>query len=293
MRVDECLIFSAGLGTRMGEIGKVLPKPAWPLFETTLLGAQIEFALALGCQRIFVNTHHLRDKMENHLPARYRPYVTFVFEREILGSGGGIHNIVLKNLLKTDTLLTLNSDTFLFAPKPEAFQKYFSYISEVRCLLMGANVTGVGYRKMVIENERLMGIEEAPPTGSYVTYAGMGLINLKGLAAREGDSRFFESVADFRNETVRVVSPPDVEFWDFGTKEYYKKNIYKLIETIHNGGSSHLGNFLMGKGLLDGKKVGEASYNASQTGRVNFTSRGETDRENGIGIELGERVVYV
>ena len=53
MRVDECLIFSAGLGTRMGELGRILPKPAWPLFETTLLGAQIEFALELGCRRIF------------------------------------------------------------------------------------------------------------------------------------------------------------------------------------------------------------------------------------------------
>ena len=112
-----------------------------------------------------------------------------------------------------------------------------------------------------------------------------------------GTAIFFESVANFQDESIGVVLPPDVEFWDFGTKEHYKQNIYRLIEKIHHGDSCHLGNFLMEKGLLDRGKIGEASYNASQAGRVNFASRPESiqesDRISGIGIEAGERIVYV
>ena len=37
------LILSAGFGTRMGPIGKALPKVLWPIFEEALLGIQIEY----------------------------------------------------------------------------------------------------------------------------------------------------------------------------------------------------------------------------------------------------------
>ena len=92
--------------------------------------------------------------------------------------------------------------------------------------------------------------------------------------------------------------PPEGEFWDFGTKEYYKKNIYKLIEEINNKKSSHLGNFLVGKGLLDEGKVGEVSYGTSKSGRVDFSSGFDQPSEKdsneiGIVIKAGEEIYCV
>ncbi|MEI8348106.1 MAG: NTP transferase domain-containing protein, partial [Pseudomonadota bacterium] len=64
--VPHCFIMSAGMGTRMGEIGKVLPKVLWPVFEKKILDLQVSFAGRLGFQRIFVNTHHGAKEVEQY-----------------------------------------------------------------------------------------------------------------------------------------------------------------------------------------------------------------------------------
>ena len=293
MKIEECLIFSAGFGTRMGELGKILPKPVWPLFETTLMGAQIEFAMALGCRKIFVNTHHLHDKVENFLPSKYRSHVTFVFEKEILGSGGGVHNLVKKKFLKTNKLLTLNSDAFFFISKLNDFKKIFDELLQNRCLLMGVNVYDQSsYKKMVLDKGFLVGIDNAPKGKEFLTYAGVGLINLEGLTLVRGKSNFFDSVANFRSESVRVVSIPKSEFWDFGTKERYKENIYKLIDAVETNRKSLFLEFLRLKGLIDLKKVGQASYNTKDRGKINFAPSQayfeEYNEENTIRIGTGK-----
>ena len=61
MQIDYCLILAAGFGTRMGEIGKSLPKVLWPIFERSLLELQVEYAKSLGIQKIFINLHHQKD----------------------------------------------------------------------------------------------------------------------------------------------------------------------------------------------------------------------------------------
>ena len=48
MQIDYALILSAGLGTRMGEIGKILPKVLWPIYFKSLLELQIRYCQSLG-----------------------------------------------------------------------------------------------------------------------------------------------------------------------------------------------------------------------------------------------------
>jgi len=42
MQIDYCLILAAGFGTRMGKIGKKLPKVHGPDFEKSLLELQVD-----------------------------------------------------------------------------------------------------------------------------------------------------------------------------------------------------------------------------------------------------------
>ncbi|PJB53459.1 MAG: nucleotidyltransferase family protein, partial [Bdellovibrio sp. CG_4_9_14_3_um_filter_39_7] len=56
MSINTGLILCAGKGTRMGAIGKVLPKPLWPLFEKTLIDWQIIQMMKLGIKNIYINT---------------------------------------------------------------------------------------------------------------------------------------------------------------------------------------------------------------------------------------------
>ena len=56
MKIDYCLILAAGFGSRMGEIGKILPKVLWHIFEKSLLELEIEYARSLGIKKIFINS---------------------------------------------------------------------------------------------------------------------------------------------------------------------------------------------------------------------------------------------
>ena len=40
MKVDYGLILAAGFGTRMGDEGRRLPKPLWPIFEENLISEE-------------------------------------------------------------------------------------------------------------------------------------------------------------------------------------------------------------------------------------------------------------
>ena len=45
MQLDFAYILAAGKGTRMGEIGKVVPKPLWPIYEKSLLELQVAWCV--------------------------------------------------------------------------------------------------------------------------------------------------------------------------------------------------------------------------------------------------------
>lgn len=92
MEIDYCLITAAGLGTRMGEIGKILPKILWPIFETTLLDLQCQFAQRMGAKKIFLNGHFLSNTVRQYIEEKQLP-ITFVHEEVLLDVGGAIYNI--------------------------------------------------------------------------------------------------------------------------------------------------------------------------------------------------------
>ena len=67
MIVENALILAAGAGTRMGEIGKVLPKVLWPVFECSLLELEVLYAQSLGVKNIFINSHYYTKEILEHV----------------------------------------------------------------------------------------------------------------------------------------------------------------------------------------------------------------------------------
>ncbi len=116
MNIDHCLILAAGFGTRMGEIGKHLPKVLWPFFETTLLELQINFAKSLNIKNIFVNVHFQSEQIIAYLTSKNLiPKENILFEKEILDVGGAIYNLANQPKINySGKLLVLNSDLFYY-----------------------------------------------------------------------------------------------------------------------------------------------------------------------------------
>jgi mannose-1-phosphate guanylyltransferase len=230
MKIDSCLILSAGLGTRMGPIGKILPKPLWPLFEKKILELQINFVESLGIEKIYVNAHHCHAQIKEFIDLLNKERskkVIYLYEPTLLGSGGGVHNVANLENYK-GALLYLAVDQFYFFDQ-FYFELAKKLISSNGSVLFGLNVDKAEiYNRLIIENNLMKGIE-GPQSSSLITFSGMGLINLESLAPRQGVSSFFDTVANFNERPVYIITPKNVDYWDFGTSENYLKSCFRLL----------------------------------------------------------------
>lgn len=256
MQIDYALILSAGLGTRMGEIGKRIPKVLWPIYFKPLLELQIRYCQDMGIKKIYINTHYLHDAVVEFLQSSgLLDSVTVLHENPLLDSGGAIHNLAARQeVAYRGNLLLVNGDQFLFFEE-KFWQEALRRIQDNRAVLFGIQVDkNSAYNETVTEKNRLVEIRKnTQKNNDYVTYSGLGLLNLEGLTPVVGVSRFFETVADFKSQSVELVVPSEFEYWDYGTADIYAKNIFKL--KIPGERQSRMGKFLEKHAAFNGDET--------------------------------------
>lgn len=90
----RAMLITAGFGTRLAPLTDFLPKPAVPVANRPLAWFALDHLYGLGIRALSLNTHHLATKLEHEIE-RWAPndlQLRFVFEPEILGTGGGVRN---------------------------------------------------------------------------------------------------------------------------------------------------------------------------------------------------------
>lgn len=109
-----CMIFAAGLGTRMGTLTADRPKPLIEVAGRPLIDHALELSDDAGLARPVVNLHYLGGMIRRHLSGRD---VVFSDETDaILDTGGGLKAAL--PLLPPGPVLTLNSDAAWTGPNP-------------------------------------------------------------------------------------------------------------------------------------------------------------------------------
>ncbi len=247
MQIDYAYILAAGKGTRMGEIGKVLPKPLWPVFEKSLLELQVDWCLSLGIKTIYINSHfHHKQIIAEvaRIEASKKIKLHVLHEEPLLDSGGNVHNLGFqKEIGFKGRVLLVNADQFYFFDK-----KHFDMAidemnkQKAQAVLFGLKVLkDEEYNETVLDDKNcLIEIKKTDHTKDFITYSGLGIVDLARLKPTAGISRFFDTVANFKEEPVVFVTPDKSEYWDFGTAALYAKSIFGLVQT-----ESELRNFLI------------------------------------------------
>lgn len=260
MNLDCALILAAGFGTRMGELGKIIPKPLWPLFDSTLLGWQISFLKSLGIQRIYVNTHHHAKELENYLSENF-PDVNILYEPEILDVGGAIHNLA-RQINYQGNLFVVNSDV-MFNLSDVELDNGVNKLKDHDVILYGLKVDKAsGLNEIIIEDNVIVGIVKNNDVkeSEYITYSGFCLVNMSCLAKVDGVSNFFESVVSFQNKNSGVYITSNIPYLDFGTLSSYFESCYRVVGELKE--NDH---FPINKAMANRK-----SYNGTD-GVLNFT----------------------
>lgn len=281
MSIDSAFYPCAGLGTRMGELGKVVPKPLWPIFETTLLELQVLYATSLGLRHHHINTHHLEHVFTYYLD-RQKSQIVRHHEPFLLGSGGCFHNLIKQGL--KDNLYIFNPDSFLLLSDND-WKLFFSMASRADQVLIAVPCNKEDhYNRFKVEDGVLKEIVPPNNFAPRVTYSGFGKVNLSTLSFKAGESSFFESVARVGQDDLWIFEPNDpFEYWDFGTLDLYKRNIMKLLKE-----NSKLKNFLLQNKVIDQSFVNEDSYKSNQVGIINFSSEEKVSSQKGIYISTLE-----
>ncbi len=124
-------ILSAGLGTRMGPLSGVLPKPAWPLGGKALLQWSVESMRRHGIRHIGCNVHHLAVKLREALAGLEDVWI--FDEPMLLGSAGGLTHVRHR---AADPLAVWNGDAIAEIPWEHFKEEHVRRGAELSWLLV-------------------------------------------------------------------------------------------------------------------------------------------------------------
>lgn len=90
----NAVILAAGKGTRLGAITESVPKPLLEIKGVPILRHTVEQCVRHGINRIFINTHHLADRITAAIGdgAPYGATIRYSFEETLLGTAGALWN---------------------------------------------------------------------------------------------------------------------------------------------------------------------------------------------------------
>ena len=110
-KIEVAVILGAGFGKRLSPITNEIPKPLVEIGNETILEKTIKLVKKLNLKKILINAHYKRDQLKNFIEKKNFDIDIELFEEvpEILNTGGGILNMIMKN--KNEYFLTFNPDT--------------------------------------------------------------------------------------------------------------------------------------------------------------------------------------
>lgn len=88
----KAMLLCAGLGTRLGALSDERPKPMLPVCDIPIVRFGIANLVAHGIKDIVINLHHRSEVFKRELGdgARFGANIQYSYERDILGTGGGL-----------------------------------------------------------------------------------------------------------------------------------------------------------------------------------------------------------
>ena len=88
----KAVILAAGVGSRLGDITKNIPKPMLKIRGIPILERNVLMCMDAGIKEIYINLHHLPDIIVDHFEdgTKYGISIKYNFEEKLLGTAGAL-----------------------------------------------------------------------------------------------------------------------------------------------------------------------------------------------------------
>ncbi|HEV2339138.1 MAG TPA: nucleotidyltransferase family protein [Patescibacteria group bacterium] len=129
----QAVILSAGKGTRLPEISRVMTKVMVPIGGKPLLQWHIEHLRQFDIIDIFVNLHYMPEQITEYFGdgSAFGVSIRYSFEKELLGTGGALNRIA--KYITEDTVI-IYGDVIAFVD----FSKLLAFHKEHNALITAA-----------------------------------------------------------------------------------------------------------------------------------------------------------
>lgn len=210
----EAVILAGGLGTRLQSVVSHVPKPMAPILGRPFLDILLnhlppleKIVLAVGHKAGLITGAYQNSKIE------------FSIEDEPLGTGGALKKAL--SLVKNESVLVLNGDSYVHVDYPAFFEAHIHHDADITLVYIPMEETG-GFGKIKIDplTHQIQAFQEKVGGPGYIN-AGVYLIRKSILSKFEGT---FSLEKDVFPTLARIYGfPSHGPFIDIGTPESYTR----------------------------------------------------------------------
>ncbi len=227
------MILAAGFGTRLKPLTDKMPKALVPLLGKPMLHHIIDKFIDSGINEIIINTHYFSEQVEEFVKrSSYKADIKLVKEETILGTGGGIFNM-LRHITEED-FFVYNTDVVCDVRLDE-LMKYHKLNRSVATMVMQDRET---FNQVIIDSEsRFCGlnlvnkgikkiVREPVGGSSLMAFCGIHAVNRRIISYQEEKTEY--SIIDVYLNAVSGKEKikayiPDIHWFDIGTIEKLKQ----------------------------------------------------------------------
>jgi len=225
------MILAAGMGTRLLPYTEKIPKPLFPVAGRPLLDITIRALEHAGSTAIIINTHHLHQKIDSFIKnKKYGIPVYTRHEQVILGTGGGIKNII--DFIDDQPFMVVNSDIVTDIDLRKVYDYHLNHNYPVTLVLYDNHTfNSVSFNKngFITNFEK----ESSIPSSVMLTFTGIQVINPEVFDFIPAN--VFSSIIDAYKKMISkgkkikaFISKKDL-WQDIGTPASYKKAVFDMM----------------------------------------------------------------
>jgi len=230
--VRKAFVLGAGLGTRLRPLTDVLPKPLLPIFGKQLVTFAIDHLRQIGIEKIWVNTHHLYQRFAVLASDQRYNAVEFVFEPEILETGGGIKN--LQRRIGDETFIVYSGDILTDVPVEHLLEAHLTQRNDVTLALRSTGLSSAV--RWCSDSGRILdlyGDSRSGPARGY-DFAGISIWNPSVFARIPENTKisFVPVLADWLKAGGKIggVLLEENQWFNVGTRVEYLR-LHQFIAT--------------------------------------------------------------
>jgi NDP-sugar pyrophosphorylase family protein len=233
----RAFVLAAGLGTRLRPLTLTTPKPLIPLNGQPLITYTLRYLRYYGITEIYMNLHHLGEKIRQALGngSSFGVQITYSEEPNILGTGGGMKKLEKK--LGTEPFLVINSDILTDFPLSQLIE-FHERKKGLASLVLREDPESDRYGPIEIDAEgRIWTIlkKGSPVRGQLRKFMFTGIHMVEPELLQSIPDAIFHSITDtyidllLQNKTLNGLEMKG--FWrDLGTLEEYGRMDQLLTE---------------------------------------------------------------